>query len=113
MTKHAEGLTAAVYARISEDRDGTGLGVARQEKDCIALASRRGWHVARVYVDNDISAYSGKPRPQYRQMLDDIKAGHVRARPESSPAARSISVARLIHVELDVQLASLAPSGPG
>lgn len=78
MTKHAEGLTAAVYARISEDRDGTGLGVARQEKDCKALAARRGWHVARVYVDNDISAYSGKARPQYRQMLGDIKAGTIR-----------------------------------
>jgi site-specific DNA recombinase len=79
MTKHAEGPTAAAYAHISEDRDGTGLGVARQEKDCRALAQRRGWHVVNVYVDNDISAYSGKPRPQYRQMLDDIKSGLIRA----------------------------------
>ena len=31
-----------------------------------------------VYVDNDISAYSGKPRPQYRAMLDAIRAGEVK-----------------------------------
>lgn len=37
MTKHDEGLTAAIYAPVCEDRDGTGLGVARQEKDCKAL----------------------------------------------------------------------------
>jgi DNA invertase Pin-like site-specific DNA recombinase len=35
--------------------------------------------VVKVYVDNDNSAYSGKPRPQYRQMLDDIKSGLIRA----------------------------------
>jgi site-specific DNA recombinase len=33
--------------------------------------------VLEVYVDNDISASSGKPRPQYRSMLEAIKAGEV------------------------------------
>lgn len=31
------------------------------------------------YVDNDISAYSGKPRPEYRRMLSDVAAGHIGA----------------------------------
>src|SRR3954447_23762852 len=70
-------LPAAIYARISRDREGAGLGVERQEADCRALAKRLGWEVVAVYVDNDISAYSGKPRPQYRAMLDAVRARQV------------------------------------
>jgi DNA invertase Pin-like site-specific DNA recombinase len=49
--------------------------VTRQVADCRSLAERRGWPIAEVYVDDDRSAYSGKPRPEYRRMLDDIRAG--------------------------------------
>lgn len=66
-----------MYVRISQDRTGAGLGVERQETDCRALAERLGWSVARVFVDNDVSAYSGKRRPQYRALLDAIEAGQV------------------------------------
>jgi site-specific DNA recombinase len=66
---------AAIYTRISSDQDGTGLGVARQEQDCRALAERLGWSVAEVYRDNDVSAYSGKKRPAYGRMLEDLRAG--------------------------------------
>jgi DNA invertase Pin-like site-specific DNA recombinase len=69
----------AVYCRISDDRLGEGAGVARQEADCRALAERKGWPIAEVYVDNDISAWSGKKRPAYRRLLDDIKDGRVDA----------------------------------
>lgn len=71
-------LPVAIYARISRDRAGAGLGVERQEADCRAVAKRLGWTVAAVYVDNDISAYSGKHRPQYRAMLEAVRAGEVR-----------------------------------
>ncbi|MEH0981169.1 recombinase family protein [Micromonospora sp. CPCC 205556] len=70
---------AAIYVRISRDREGGGLGVARQEQDCRELAGRHGLTVAQVYSDNDLSAYSGKPRPAYRRMLDDIAAARVDA----------------------------------
>lgn len=70
---------AAIYARISLDRDGEGLGVTRQEADCRAHCHAKGWDVAEVYVDNDIGAWSGKRRPAYRRMLDDMKAGAVDA----------------------------------
>jgi site-specific DNA recombinase len=66
---------AAIYTRISSDQDGTGLGVARQEQDCRALAERLGWAVAEVYRDNDVSAYTGKKRPAYARMLEDLRAG--------------------------------------
>jgi site-specific DNA recombinase len=66
---------AAIYCRISQDRNGDGLGVERQETFCRELAQRKGWDVAEVYTDNDRSAYSGKPRPEYERMLTDIAAG--------------------------------------
>jgi len=68
---------AAIYCRISDDREGRGLGVARQEDDCRKLAERLGWPVAKLYRDNDISAFRGKRRPAYQAMLDDVKNGQV------------------------------------
>jgi site-specific DNA recombinase len=52
-----------VYARISSDPSDTALGVARQVKDCLALAETKGWQVGEVFSDNDVSATSGRPRP--------------------------------------------------
>ncbi len=70
---------AAVYCRISDDRDGSAAGVTRQQADCLALAERRAWPVAEVFVDNDASAYNGKPRPAYRRMLEGLKRGELDA----------------------------------
>lgn len=71
-------MRAAIYARISrDDHTTTGLGVARQEEDCRQFAAARGWEVAEVFVDNDVSAYSGRVRPAYRRMLDAAKAGAI------------------------------------
>jgi DNA invertase Pin-like site-specific DNA recombinase len=66
-----------IYCRISQDGEGSGLGVARQEEDCRALAKQRGWRVAQTYIDNDVSAYSGKTRPGYERMLEDIRSGSI------------------------------------
>ena len=70
---------AAIYCRISLDRAGAGLGVARQQEDCRELARQLGWPVADVYVDNDVSAYSGKPRPAWQQLLAHVESGTVDA----------------------------------
>jgi site-specific DNA recombinase len=82
--------TAAIYVRISDDREGVGAGVARQEADARALAERLGWQVADVIVENDTSAYhrrkvllpSGRHelrvvRPGFRRILDLVAAGAV------------------------------------
>jgi site-specific DNA recombinase len=66
---------AVIYCRISQDRTGAGLGVDRQREDCEALAERNGWQVVEVYVDNDVSAFSGKLRKDYRRMLADLDEG--------------------------------------
>ena len=70
-------VQAAIYCRISKDREGAGLGVQRQEQDARELAAALGWTVARVFVDNDLSAFTGKPRPQYRALLETMDAGAV------------------------------------
>lgn len=66
---------AAVYCRISADTQGTGLGVARQQEDCVALCDQRGYDVYKVYVDNDRSAFDGKHRPEFERMLADAEDG--------------------------------------
>jgi site-specific DNA recombinase len=81
-------MRAAIYARISHDpkaavgtaddpprRGGDGLGVERQEQDCRELATRHGFEITRVFIDNDTSAYSGKRRPNFEAMLDAMKNG--------------------------------------
>jgi DNA invertase Pin-like site-specific DNA recombinase len=49
--------------------------VQRQLEDCRAEAKRLGWTVAEEYVDDDISAYSGRTRPAYQRMLLDLADG--------------------------------------
>lgn len=70
---------AAVYLRISQDATGEQAGVTRQREDCQALVTAQGWDLFETYVDNDISASSGRARPEYLRMLADIKAGHIDA----------------------------------
>ncbi|WP_435199493.1 recombinase family protein [Janibacter sp. GS2] len=71
--------TAGIYVRISSDPTGRRLGVTRQQQACREAADAKGWPVHRVYEDNDLSAYSGKPRPEYQAMLDDLAAGVIDA----------------------------------
>ncbi|GAA1326572.1 recombinase family protein [Leucobacter albus] len=68
---------AVIYARISDDREGEGLGIERQETDCRALAERLGFEVIAVYADNDIGASdkTNKTREQYNRMLEDARKG--------------------------------------
>lgn len=39
------------------------------------MAERNGWSVIDVFCDNDVSAYRGKPRPEYQRLLDAIVRG--------------------------------------
>src|SRR5215212_5312762 len=70
---------AVVYTRMSRDREGAGLGVDRQRQECVELADRLGWQIVGHRSDNDLSAYSGKPRPGYRALLDDLESGQADA----------------------------------
>lgn len=68
--------TTAIYARISLDRQ-DGAGIKRQLEDGHALVKKNGWEPAREFVDNNTSAYSGKPRPHYEEMLEAVRAGRM------------------------------------
>lgn len=49
--------------------------MARQLEDCRKLAADRGWPIGDEYVDNDVLAYSGKPRRENAHTLSDLKSG--------------------------------------
>jgi len=68
-------MRAAIYARQSLDRSGEALAVSRQLAECRDLAERNGWTAVVEYVDNDTSASSRKPRPQWTALLADLDAG--------------------------------------
>jgi site-specific DNA recombinase len=70
-------VRVGIYARISSDREGDALGVGRQVEDCRRLAEQRGWLVVREYVDDDVSAYSGKRRPEYARLLSDLRSSSI------------------------------------
>ena len=69
--KHLQPPTpAALYARVSSDRQDVDLSVAAQLRALRDYAEKNGYVVAREYVDE---AESGRvaDRPQFRRMLDD------------------------------------------
>ena len=67
-----------MYLRQSLDKTGEAVAVARQREDCVKLCAGKGWEPVE-YVDNDVSASNGKPRPAYAKMLTDIRDGAVGA----------------------------------
>src|SRR6266511_4926516 len=68
-------VTADIYQRISEARDGSVLCVERQGPPCRALLKQLGWRLGKVLTDNDKSAFLGKPRPGYDELLDRQRRG--------------------------------------
>ncbi|MCY3686951.1 MAG: recombinase family protein, partial [Chloroflexi bacterium] len=63
-------IPAALYARVSSDRQDVDLSVAAQLRALRDFADRNGYVVAREYIDE---AESGRiaDRPQFTKMLDE------------------------------------------
>jgi DNA invertase Pin-like site-specific DNA recombinase len=74
-------MRVGVYTRLSKDRAGESENVQIQERECRDYAEERGWQIVNVFSDNDIGAsrYSKKDRPDYRMLLESIRAGQVDA----------------------------------
>ena len=81
---HAEGTSmneksiptpAAVYARVSSDRQDVDLSVAAQLRALREYADRNGFNIVREYVDE---AESGRvaDRPQFREMIEAGSSAH-------------------------------------
>lgn len=74
------GMTTAgvydIYTRLSraaeEETSTTRQGEAAQQ-----LAAMRGWEVRHVYTDSDYSAFTGKARPGFEELLDAIERGEI------------------------------------
>ncbi|WP_394938799.1 recombinase family protein [Psychromicrobium sp. YIM B11713] len=67
--------TAAIYARLSQDKrlgtDEEGKTVEAQIAECKDFILSKGWTIGKIYAENDISATSGAPRPKFEQLLID------------------------------------------
>jgi len=75
---------AAIYCRISnDDKDKDrpdARGVTVQEREGREYLKRRGYTLAKVYVDNDLGASRrsrNKARPEWDRLLADVRAGDV------------------------------------
>ena len=70
MHEAQEPTTAALYARVSSDRQDVDLSVSAQLRALRDFAERNGYLVVREYIDE---AESGRvaDRPQFRKMLDE------------------------------------------
>jgi site-specific DNA recombinase len=68
---------AAAYGRISEDDQDKREGVDDQLSRAVTHIGRRGWDLIESFRDDDLSAYSGKPRPGYDRLMAEVAAGHV------------------------------------
>ena len=69
--QHLQPLTpAALYARVSSDRQDVDLSVSAQLRALKDYARANGYSVAREYVDE---AESGRvaDRPQFREMIEE------------------------------------------
>ena len=77
MSKNTELIPAALYARVSSDRQDVDLSVAAQLRALPDYAEKNGYSVAREYVDE---AESGRvaDRPQFRKMLEEASKPHLR-----------------------------------
>ena len=73
MNDPVKSTPAALYARVSSDRQDVDLSVAAQLRALRDYAERNGYLVVREYIDE---AESGRvaDRPQFRKMLDEASA---------------------------------------
>lgn len=75
----AQRVRAAIYLRISLDRENTRLGVDRHREDAQELIKRRDWQLTEIYEDNDVSGAGRKKRPGFQKLIADIELGLIDA----------------------------------
>jgi DNA invertase Pin-like site-specific DNA recombinase len=73
-------VVAGGYARISRDEDKDLRGIGKQVEDDRDRADELDWVLARLYVDDDLTAAKyDVVRPAFEQMMADLAAGHINA----------------------------------
>ena len=67
-----------LYTRVStEDQAREGFSLSEQKERLEALCKYRGFEIYKYYEDVGISAKTGNKRPDFDEMLEDIKAGKI------------------------------------
>lgn len=67
--------SAAIYARLSVDRDGKKVGIDTQLEDSRRLAKERGWTIVDEYIDRNLTAADKLvARPEYNRLVADFEA---------------------------------------
>ncbi|QQM44968.1 recombinase family protein [Streptomyces liliifuscus] len=67
------------YARVSEDDGGAAQGVDSQRGENRDFGEEIGRPISESYIDNSISAFSGRERPEYQRLRRDIARGKIEA----------------------------------
>ena len=70
-------VRAGIYARISSDREGTGWAWRGRSRIASGWRSGKGWQIVERYVDDDVSAWSGKQRPEYERLPGRLSSSGV------------------------------------
>lgn len=69
---------AGIYIRVStEDQAREGFSLGEQEEKLKQLCTYKEYEVYKVYCDAGISAKDMEHRPQFKEMLNDMKAGKI------------------------------------
>jgi DNA invertase Pin-like site-specific DNA recombinase len=71
-------LDAAVYNRVSDDKDGRSKSTAQQGKENLAACAEHGWTVAGTYTEPEgasASRFATKARVEWERLIADLKAG--------------------------------------
>lgn len=70
--------TVGIYIRVStEEQVNEGYSISAQRERLKAFCAAQGWEDYKFYVDEGISGRNTK-RPQFKKIMDDVKAGHIR-----------------------------------
>ena len=68
-------MKAAIYARLSNESEKS-TSTKRQVKECMDYANFKGMTVVGEFIDEGISGYSGKTRPEYDKVMAGLKTGY-------------------------------------
>ena len=69
-------MIAAVYIRVStEDQAREGFSLGEQKEKLLQLCAFKEYEVFKVYEDAGISAKDMEHRPQFQEILKDMKEG--------------------------------------
>lgn len=74
MDEERKDIVAGIYIRVStEDQAREGFSLGEQEEKLKALCDYKGYKIYRVYKDAGISAKDMEHRPEFQQMLKDMR----------------------------------------